>query len=70
MLSIDPIKIHDAANIAWAFLDRGGYVRDAGQCHRFLRDEIYRMASQGVSHRLLLSNKAISAYLRNGSRLS
>jgi hypothetical protein len=59
-----PVLIENSIQIAWDFLERAGEIEDAAVANRFLSDVIELMVRRGERHRLLLSNKAITAYMR------
>jgi hypothetical protein len=56
-----PILI-DSIQIAWDYLERTGEIDDAAVASRFLSDYIEGLIQRGERRRLLLSNKAITAY--------
>ena len=56
--------IEDALQIAWNYLERTGELEEPEVASRFLIDAIELMIRQGVRSRLLLSNRAITAYQR------
>ncbi len=57
-----PFLLEDAARIALDFLDRSGQVDDPVETGRFVVDRIQFMIAQGQRNRLLLANRAISAF--------
>jgi hypothetical protein len=59
-----PVLMEDSIQIAWDYLERSGEIEDAAVANRFLVEIIELMVRRGERHRLLLSNKAITAYLR------
>lgn len=61
-----PLHMHieDSLQIAWNFLERTGELGEPEIASRFLIDAIELMIRQGVRSRLLLSNRAITAYQR------
>jgi hypothetical protein len=56
--------IEDSIQIAWDYLERTGELEDPEIASKFLLDSVELMIRQGVRSRLLLSNRAITAYLR------
>jgi hypothetical protein len=56
--------MEDSLQIAWDYLERTGEIDDAAVANRHLRDTIDLMIRHGQRSRLLLSNRAIAAYLR------
>jgi hypothetical protein len=56
--------IEDSLQIAWNYLQRTGELEEPENASRFLIDAIESMFRQGVRSRLLLSNRAITAYQR------
>ena len=59
-----PILFENSIQIAWDYLERTGEIDDALAASRFLSDTIGIMIRRGERRRLLLSNKAITAYQR------
>jgi hypothetical protein len=57
-----PVLLENAIQIAWDYLERTGQIDDAAFASRFLSDNIELMIRRGERRRLLLSNKAITAY--------
>jgi hypothetical protein len=56
--------MEDSLQIAWDYLERTGEIDDAVVANRHLRGTIELMIRHGQRSRLLLSNRAITAYLR------
>ena len=56
--------IEDSLQIAWNYLERTGELEEPETAGRILIDAIELMIRQGVRSRLLLSNRAITAYQR------
>jgi hypothetical protein len=56
--------IEDSIQIAWDYLERTGELEEPEIASKFLLDAVESMIRQGVHSRLLLSNRAITAYLR------
>jgi hypothetical protein len=56
------ILLEESVQIAWEYLERTGAIDDPSDAIRFLSSTIEAMIRQGTSNRLLLSNRAISAY--------
>jgi hypothetical protein len=59
-----PVLLENAIQIAWDYLERTGQIDDVAVASRFLSDNIELMIRRGERRRLLLSNKAITAYQR------
>jgi hypothetical protein len=59
-----PVLIENSIQIAWDYLERAGEIEDAAVASRFLGDIIELMVQRGERRRLVLSNKAIVAYMR------
>jgi hypothetical protein len=59
-----PVLMENSIQIAWDFLDRTGEIEDTVVASRFLGDTVELMIRRGERRRLLLSNKAITAYMR------
>ncbi|MEH2556568.1 hypothetical protein V1286_004097 [Bradyrhizobium algeriense] len=57
-----PLLIESSIEIAWDYLARTGELDDAMVAGRFLSDTIELMVRRGERRRLMLANKAISAY--------
>jgi hypothetical protein len=57
-----PLLLEDAVKIAVDFLDRTGEIDDLGEAYHFLVNKVGLMIAQGQRNRLLLSNRAISAF--------
>ena len=53
-----------AVQIAWDYLERTGQINDAAFTSRFLMTTVEDMIRKGERRRLLLSNRAITAYER------
>jgi hypothetical protein len=56
--------IEDSMQIAWGYLERTGELDEPEIAGKVLLDAVESMIRQGVRSRLLLSNRAISAYQR------
>jgi hypothetical protein len=56
--------LESSLQIAWNYLDRTGELGEPEIAGRFLLDAMETMVRQGVQSRLLLSNRAITAYQR------
>jgi hypothetical protein len=56
--------LEEAKQIAWNFLERSGEIDDPGEASRFLANKIEFMIAQGQRSRLVLSNRAITAFLQ------
>ena len=59
-----PLLLEEAVTIALDFLDRTGEIDDRDETCHFLVDKVRFMIAQGQRNRLLLVNRAISAYQR------
>ena len=59
-----PLLLEEAVTIALDFLDRTGEIDDRDEACQFLVDKVRFMIAQGQRNRLLLVNRAISAYQR------
>jgi hypothetical protein len=59
-----PLLLEQAVTIAIDFLDRTGEIDDLGEVRHFLVDKVRFMIAHGQRNRLLLANRAISAYQR------
>jgi hypothetical protein len=58
------LLIEDSIQIAWDYLERTGELEEPEIASKFLLDSVESMIRQGIRSRLLLSNRAITAYLR------
>ncbi|MDR6663280.1 hypothetical protein J2W51_005873 [Tardiphaga robiniae] len=58
------VLIEEAIQIAWDYLERAGEIEDAQFCSHVLLNSVETMVRQGVRSRLLLSNRAITHYMR------
>jgi len=56
------VLLEESFEIAWSYLQAAGEIEDGDVASRFLADTIELMIRSGKKSRLLLSNKAISAY--------
>lgn len=54
--------MENSIQIAWDYLERTGELQDPEIASRVLLDAVELMVRQGVRSRLILSNRAISAY--------
>ena len=59
-----PLLLEESVKIAVDFLERAGEVDDVGETCQFLVNKVGFMIAQGERSRLLLSNRAITAYQR------
>lgn len=57
-----PLLLEESVKIAVDFLQRTGEVDDVGETCQFLVNKVGFMIAQGERNRLLLSNRAITAY--------
>ena len=58
------VLVENSVQIAWDYLERAGEIDDAAAASRFLSNAIELMIWRGERHRLVLSNKAITAYMQ------
>lgn len=58
------VLMEESVQIAWDYLERADKIDDGRFCSRILADSIEEMIRRGVRSRLLLSNRAISQYMR------
>ena len=56
--------MEESLQIAWDYLERTGEIEDNWVASRYLGDTIELMIRQGQRSRLVLSNRAITAYLK------
>jgi hypothetical protein len=56
--------VEDSIQIAWNYLERTGELKEPDIASRVMLDAVESMLRQGVRSRLLLSNRAITAYQR------
>jgi len=56
--------MEESLQIAWDYLERTGEIEDNWVASRYLGDAIELMIRQGQRSRLVLSNRAITAYLQ------
>jgi hypothetical protein len=59
-----PFLLEESVKIAVDFLDRTGEIDDIGETRQFLVNKVEFMIAQGQRNRLLLANRAITAYQR------
>ena len=59
-----PLLIESSIEIAWDYLERTGELGDAMVAGHFLNEAIELMVHRGERRRLMLANKAITAYQR------
>lgn len=57
-----PLLIESSVEIAWDYLERTGELGDAVLAGRILSETIELMVRRGERRRLMLANKAITAY--------
>lgn len=60
--------IEDSVQIAWDYLERTGQISDAAFASRFLSRTVEEMVRKGERRRLMLSNRAITAFERLSNR--
>jgi hypothetical protein len=58
-----PVLMEEAKQIAWNFLERSGEIDDPAEASQFLVNKIEFMIGQGQRNRLMLSNRAIAAFV-------
>ena len=58
------VLTENSVQIAWDYLERTGEIDDPRLASKVLLDAVESMVRQGVRSRLLLSNRAITAYQR------
>lgn len=63
-ISNSAILMEEAIQIAWDYLERTGEIDDPEACSQILLYAVESVLRQGVTSRLLLSNRAISWYQR------
>ena len=56
--------VEESKEIAWNYLERTGELEEPDIASRVLLDAVDSMLREGVRSRLLLSNRAITAYQR------
>ena len=56
--------MEESLQIAWDYLERTGEIEDNWVASRYLGDTIELMIRQGQRSRLVISNRAITAYLK------
>jgi hypothetical protein len=59
-----PILVENSIQIAWDYLERAGELGDPEVAGRVLFDAVEMMVLRGERRKLLLSNRAIDAYMR------
>jgi hypothetical protein len=59
-----PLLLEDSVKIAVDFLERTGEIDDLGEACHFLVNKVEFMIAQGQRNKLLLANRAISAFQR------
>jgi hypothetical protein len=59
-----PLLMEDSIRVAIDFLDRSGEIDDFDETFQFLVDQVGFMIAQGQRNKLLLANRAISAFQR------
>jgi hypothetical protein len=57
-----PVLQESAVQIAWDYLERADEIDDPAEARHFLTEKVAFMISQGQHNRLVLSNRAISAF--------
>ena len=61
MMSVYPL-MENSIQIAWDYLERTGQIDDPEFTSKFLLDNVERAVRMGERRRLMLTNRAISAY--------
>lgn len=61
--------MESSIQIAWEYLERSGQLGDAAEATRFLSKNVESAIRRGETSRLVLSNKAIAAYLQEGDNV-
>lgn len=56
--------MENSVQIAWEYLERSGQLGEAAEASRFLSNNVENAIRRGEFSRLVLSNKAIAAYLK------
>jgi hypothetical protein len=64
MIESLPILMENSIQIAWDYLERTGELENPEVASRVLLDAVELMVRQGIRSRLVLSNRAITAYQR------
>lgn len=59
-----PILLENSIQIAWDYLERTGEIDDGSVASQFLAGTIEHFIRSGERRRLILSNRAITAYQR------
>jgi hypothetical protein len=62
-----PLLLENAVQIAMDYLQRAGEIDDYAETCQFLVDEVEFMMKQGQRQKLVLANRAISAFERERS---
>jgi hypothetical protein len=62
-----PLLLQNAVQIALDYLDRAGEIDDYVETCQFLVDKVEFMMKQGQHNKLVLANRAISAFERERS---
>jgi hypothetical protein len=60
--------IEHSVQIAWDYLERTGQISDVAFASRFLSRTVEEMVRKGERRRLMLSNRAITAFERLSNR--
>jgi hypothetical protein len=64
------ILMEESVQIAWDYLERTGEIDNPSEAGQFLTEVIVAMIRDGTRSRLLLSNRAISAYQKRNFSLN
>jgi hypothetical protein len=59
-----PLLMEDSVQVAIDFLERSGEIDDLDETFRFVVNQVGFMIAQGQRNKLLLANRAISAFQR------
>jgi hypothetical protein len=65
-----PILMENSIQIAWDYLERTGQIVNPEFASWFLLDVVENLVRHGERRRLMLSNKAISAYEQHQHKLA
>ena len=60
-----PILMENAIRIAWDYLEGTGQIDDAAFASRFLLNTVEEIVRKGERRRLVISNRAITAFERH-----
>ena len=57
-----PILVENSVQIAWDFLELSGEIADPAEASKFLQNTVVDLVLKGERRRMMLSNRAITAY--------